>query len=509
MLRVEGTCDFVFNSARLEQVVRNERTNRSDQWREQASGESRRLGEISARTQRQHLPGTIWWGVLLGLVLFVTAFFAVAALRAGMEGWNKTPSWLHLVVGLVGYLVVRKYTGGALELEPLDNVRFPSAGSIPNHIRLRARLFVLRCGVALVVFYAPARLLIPRISTLVPEVLTLVVALSMVAAMLRPIRNRDVSLVALGLPKTVLAAGILPAALSPSEGDSLKRTLERSRQRAEPEKPVTHDDIVVAASCSGWLAWRIDATAKGSQLVIANGTAAIEALDAAVGVMESHFAARRFNAFWEAVEACTITQERVRLWYERAGQVASLWAPPGQQVQMRSVVQMLSESKIAYEPVTLRLDDGTPVVVAPANPYSDFADYASTPLEPEWVSTPRIQLDPETLARLESCLARYAQVLENADQDFEMASIGQHFKTRATMIKGFDQLERAMYMMASSICSQIRSSSEAMQGSMAAAAGQVSAAVGAASIANVNAIGAVEARLSSIESISGIIASRR
>jgi hypothetical protein len=100
-------------------------------------------------------------------------------------------------------------------------------------------------------------------------------------------------------------------------------------------------------------------------------------------------------------------------------------------------------------------------------------------------------------------------VLLSADQDFEMASIGQHFKTRATMIQGFDRLERAMYMMAASICSQIRSSSEAMQGSIAAAAGQVSAAVGAASIANVNALGAVENRLSSIEAISGLIASRR
>lgn len=55
------------------------------------------------------------------------------------------------------------------------------------------------------------------------------------------------------------------------------------------------------------------------------------------------------------------------------------------------------------------------------------------------------------------------------------------------MTKGFDRVERAMYMMAASICPQIRSSSEAMQGSIAAAAGQVSAAVGAASIANVNA----------------------
>jgi hypothetical protein len=165
--------------------------------------------------------------------------------------------------------------------------------------------------------------------------------------MLRPIRNRDVSLVALGLPKTVLAAGILPVALSPTEGDSLKRTLGSSRQRGESEQPVTRDDIVVAAGSSVWLAWRIDATAKASELVIASGTAAIEALDAAVGLMESHFSARRFNAFWEAVEVSTIAQERVRLWYERAGQVASLWAPPGEQVQFRSVVEMLSEAKIA------------------------------------------------------------------------------------------------------------------------------------------------------------------
>lgn len=509
MLRVEGTCDFVFDSARLAQAVRDQRADRSSRWQEKAAGESKRLRENAARIQRQLLPGAIWWGVVLGLVLIVAAFFVVTALRAGMEGGSRTPSWLYLVVGLVGYFVVRKFTGGALAMDPLDDVRFPAAGSISDHVRLRSRLFILRCVVALVLFHALARLLIPRISTLVPEVLALVIALSMVAAMLRPIRNRDVSPVALGLPKSVLAAGILRVALSPTEGDSLKRTLESSRQRAEPEQPVTHDDIVVAASSSVWLAWKIDTTAKASELVITNGTAAIEAFDTAVGLMERHFSERRFNAFWEAVEASTIAQERVRLWYERAGQVASLWAPPGQRVQFRSVVEMLSEAKIACEAVTLRLDDGTPITIPPANPYSDFNDYTSRPLEPEWVSTPRIQLDPEALARLESCLSRYAAVLQSADQDFEMASIGQHFKTRATMIQGFDRLERAMYMMAASICSQIRASTEAMQGSIAAAAGQVSAAVGAASTANVNAIGAVEARLRSIEGISGIIASRR
>ncbi len=509
MLRVEGTCDYVFNSARLEQAVRDQRAGRESRWKEQAAGESHRLRQNAARIQRDLRPWAIVWGVVLGLVIFSAAFFVLTALRAGMEGWNKTPSWFHLVVGLVGYFVVRKFTGGALAMDPLDNVRFPAAGSILDHVRLRSRLFVLRCVVALVLFYALARLLIPHISTLIPEVLTIAVALSMVAAMFRPIRNRDVSLVAIGLPKTVLAAGILPAALSRTEGDALKRTLESSRQRGESKQPVTHDDIVVAASSSVWLAWRIDATAKASELVITSGMAAIEALDAAVGLMERHLSERRFNAFWEAVEASTIAQERVRLWYERAGQVASLWAPPGQRVQFRSVVEMLSEAKIACEAVTLRLDDGTPIIVPPANPYSDFNDYQSRPLEPEWVSSPRIQMDPDALARLELCLARYSEVLLHADQDFEMASIGQQFKTRATMIQGFDRLERAMYMMAASICSQIRSSSEAMQGSIAAAAGQVSAAVGAASIANVNALGAVEDRLSSIEAISGIIASRR
>jgi len=509
MLRVEGKCDFVFDSGRLAQAIRDQRAGQSKQWSEQAAGESQRLRENFARIQRELMPWTLWWGFVMGLVLFVTAFVVVASLRAGMEGWNKTPSWFHLVIGLACYFIVRKFTGGAVEMDPGDKVSYPAAGSIADHVRLRSRLFILRCGLALVLFHALARWLIPQISTLVPEVLTLVVAFSMVAAMLRPIRNQDALQSAFGSSGALLAAGVLRSALSQTEGDSLRQTLDHSRRHEAPEKPVTREDIVQAASSSGWLAWRIDATAKGSELVIANGHAALDALDAAVGRMQSHFAARRFNAFWEAVEETTVAQERVRLWYERAGQVASLWARPGQRAQFRAVVQMLSEAKVAYETVTLRLDDGTPVAVRPENPYIDLTDYTSTPPEPEWVSTPRIQLDPEALARLESCLARYAEVLQSADQDFEMASIGQHFKTRATLIQGFDRLERAMYMMASAICSQIRSSSEAMQGSIAAAAGQVSSAMGAASVANVNAIGSVEARLNSIESICGTISARR
>ncbi|MBK8167658.1 MAG: hypothetical protein IPK64_17060 [bacterium] len=508
MLKVEGACDFVFDSARLTQAVRDQRADRSSRWREQATGEADRLRGSAARVQRRLRPRAVVWGVVLGLVLFAATFFVLVLLRVGREGGGGTPLWSLPVVGLVGYFVVRMSSRGALALDPLEDAGFPTVGLILDHVRLRSRLFILRSVVALVLFHALARPVFPRISTLVPEVITLAVALSMVAAMLRPIRQRDVSPAA-SASMAVLPAGIIPAALSRTEGDSLQQVLDRSRQRGEPEPPVTHEDLVVAASSSVWLAWRIDATAKASELVITNGTAAIEAFDAAVGLMERHFSERRFNAFWEAVESSTIAQERVRQWYERAGQVASLWAPPGQRVQFRSVVEMMSEAKIACEAVTLRLDDGTPVIVPSANPYSDFNDYTSRPLEPEWVSAPRIQLDPEALVRLESCLARYSEVLQQADQDFEMASIGQHFKTRATMIQGFDRLERAMYMMAASICSQIRASTEAMQGSIAAAAGQVSAAVGAASTANVNAIGEVEARLRSIEGISGIIASRR
>jgi hypothetical protein len=71
--------------------------------------------------------------VVLGLLFFVTAFIVMATLRSGTEGRKRTTSWLHLVVGLVGYFVARKSTGGALEMDLLDNVRFPPAGSMQDH----------------------------------------------------------------------------------------------------------------------------------------------------------------------------------------------------------------------------------------------------------------------------------------------------------------------------------------------------------------------------------------
>lgn len=246
--------------------------------------------------------------------------------------------------------------------------------------------------------------------------------------------------------------------------------------------------------------------AAGSDVVQRQRKQHADAFLAAVGQMQDALSARRFAGFWDAAAAATTAASQVAAADRTLGQIATWWTGGAMESADRirlawALREALETPKLAI-PVPLAdageaqfirtSDDRLPDLDrAGTNGRAALADGANGAVR--LVQPLTVSVDPDLAAAMADAHARFAEALLAADGDYELAMIGQQYRTREVIIESACRMEQAIGRMGAMLLGQMRANAAYLGARIAANTAAVQEAAGAATTANARLIGAVQA----------------
>lgn len=234
---------------------------------------------------------------------------------------------------------------------------------------------------------------------------------------------------------------------------------------------------------------------------------ALDGLEQAVAAMGSAASAHRFSGFWTAVETASSQLEALRVVNERFQSCADLWRESDRagRIALHDHRKFEWAQALPDDPepgYAVIFDDGESArAVVALDPADGLAEIPYAEL-PGTFTSPRFEVDLAAVERLEQAYARYADLLLAADQDHEMASIGQEFFNRQALREGFSRLAQTIAGVGAALCVQMQRSQADLTATIERSTDRMVTQMAAGTAATGQQAAALQASLGRIESAS-------